>query len=222
MTNTPPLSSRIERLRFTGIAVNLTATRRGRPRSSTLDDSIELAALELLASGGFGALTMEAIAARAGVGKASLYRRFANLDDLLARALLRLDEDLIDGSNMDSAAAARQALLETMTRIRARTPDSLNGRIMLRVISEGDRFPQLLAVVQERLLVPRQQRIRSLLDQARGLGLLAPDADIDGAVALLVGPMVWLGMLRVSQDQVSNESVLAQILNGLGSRANDS
>jgi AcrR family transcriptional regulator len=202
--------------------VNLTPTRRGRPRSSTLDDAIELAALELLASGGFGALTMEAIATRAGVGKASLYRRFANLDDLLARALLRLDEDLIDGSSMDSAGAARQALLETMTRIRARTPDSLNGRIMLRVISEGDRFPQLLAVVQERLLYPRQQRIRSLLEQARGHGLLAPDADIDGAVALLVGPMVWLGMLRVSQEQVSNEAVLTQILSGLGSRANDS
>ena len=203
-------------------ALSETASRRGRPRSSTLDDSIELAALELLAAGGFGALTMEAIATRAGVGKASLYRRFSNLDDLLARALLRLDEDLIDSASLDSAQATQAALLETMTRIRARTPDSLNGRIMLRVISEGERFPQLLAVVQERLLLPRQQRIRYLLEQARGQGVLAADCDLESAVALLVGPMVWLGMLRISQDQVSNEAVLAQLLSGLGSPANDS
>lgn len=202
--------------------MNVTAVRRGRPRSSTLDDAIERAALELLAAEGFGALTMEAIAARAGVGKASLYRRFANLDDLLSRALLRLDEDLVDESSLDAPGAVRQALLETMGRIRARTPDSLNGRIMLRVISEGDRFPQLLAVVQERLLRPRQQRIRGLLEQARQLGVLAPDADVDTGVALLVGPMVWLGMLRISQAQVSNEAVLAQLLTGLGSPASDS
>jgi len=202
--------------------MTVTAARRGRPRSSSLDDSIELAALELLATGGFGALTMEAIAARAGVGKASLYRRFSNLEDLLSRALLRLDEDLVEAANLEDAGAARQALLDTMARIRSRTPDSLNGRIMLRVISEGERFPQLLAVVQERLLRPRQQRIRDLLEQARRLGVLAPDADLDTGVALLVGPMVWLGMLRITQAQVPNEAVLAQLLTGLGFPANDS
>jgi len=202
--------------------MTVTTARRGRPRSSSLDDSIELAALELLAAGGFGALTMEAIAARAGVGKASLYRRFSNLEDLLSRALLRLDEDLVEAANLEDAGAARQALLDTMARIRSRTPDSLNGRIMLRVISEGERFPQLLAVVQERLLRPRQQRIRDLLEQARRLGVLAPDADLDTGVALLVGPMVWLGMLRITQAQVPNEAVLAQLLTGLGFPANDS
>lgn len=202
--------------------MTVTAARRGRPRSSSLDDSIELAALELLATGGFGALTMEAIAARAGVGKASLYRRFSNLEDLLSRALLRLDEDLVEAANLEDADAARQALLDTMARIRSRTPDSLNGRIMLRVISEGERFPQLLAVIQERLLRPRQQRIRDLLEQARRLGVLAPDADLDTGVALLVGPMVWLGMLRITQAQVPNEAVLAQLLTGLGFPANDS
>lgn len=202
--------------------MTVTAARRGRPRSSSLDDSIELAALELLATGGFGALTMEAIAARAGVGKASLYRRFSNLEDLLSRALLRLDEDLVEAANLEDAGAARQALLDTMARIRSRTPDSLNGRIMLRVISEGERFPQLLAVIQERLLRPRQQRIRDLLEQARRLGVLAPDADLDTGVALLVGPMVWLGMLRITQAQVPNEAVLAQLLTGLGFPANDS
>jgi len=202
--------------------MTVTSARRGRPRSSSLDDSIELAALELLATGGFGALTMEAIAARAGVGKASLYRRFSNLEDLLSRALLRLDEDLVEAANLEDAGAARQALLDTMARIRSRTPDSLNGRIMLRVISEGERFPQLLAVVQERLLRPRQQRIRDLLEQARRLGVLAPDADLDTGVALLVGPMVWLGMLRITQAQVPNEAVLAQLLTGLGFPANDS
>lgn len=202
--------------------MTVTTARRGRPRSSSLDDSIELAALELLATGGFGALTMEAIAARAGVGKASLYRRFSNLEDLLSRALLRLDEDLVEAANLEDAGAARQALLDTMARIRSRTPDSLNGRIMLRVISEGERFPQLLAVIQERLLRPRQQRIRDLLEQARRLGVLAPDADLDTGVALLVGPMVWLGMLRITQAQVPNEAVLAQLLTGLGFPANDS
>ncbi len=205
-------------------AVSEVTTKRGRPRSSTLDDAIELAALELLAAEGFAALTMEAIAARAGVGKASLYRRYANLDEVLSRALLRLDEDLVEQPGPATPEELRHALLVTMTRIRSRTPDSLNGRIMLRVISEGQRYPQLLMLVQERLLRPRQQRLRRLLVQASDAGVLAADLDIDCVVALMVGPMVWLGMLRIGEPEVNTEALLDHLLKGLGSspRANGS
>ena len=62
----------------------------GRPRDTTLNTQILHAAMELLGEGGMAAVTMDAVAQRAGAGKASLYRRWKSKDELLADALTRL------------------------------------------------------------------------------------------------------------------------------------
>ena len=59
----------------------------GRPRDAALDASILRAAMELLGESGIHAVTMDAVAQRAGAGKASLYRRWKSKDELLADAL---------------------------------------------------------------------------------------------------------------------------------------
>src|SRR2546430_2040846 len=62
----------------------------GRPRSVRVDEAIIDAVLDLLADGSIESLSIEAIAARAGVGKATLYRRWSNKDDLLLDAIRTL------------------------------------------------------------------------------------------------------------------------------------
>ena len=61
--------------------------RRGRPRDPAVDEAVLAAAVELLADAGFARLTMEQVAARAGVGKASVYLRWPNKVTLLAEAI---------------------------------------------------------------------------------------------------------------------------------------
>src|SRR5438309_7772190 len=62
-------------------------SRRGRPRDSAVDEAILTAAVDLLAEAGFARLTMDQVAARAGVGKASLYLRWPNKLALVSEAI---------------------------------------------------------------------------------------------------------------------------------------
>ena len=66
---------------------------RGRPRDAELDRRIAEASLDVLADNGIAAFTIEAVALRAGVGKATIYRRYAGRDDVLAAALDQLRDE---------------------------------------------------------------------------------------------------------------------------------
>ena len=67
---------------------------RGRPRSSASHQKILKAALQLLAEVGFEAMSIEAIATRAGVGKTTIYRRYSSKDELVADAIESIREEV--------------------------------------------------------------------------------------------------------------------------------
>jgi AcrR family transcriptional regulator len=71
----------------TATTQGLTARRRGRPRDEAIDERIRTAALELLAEQGYAATTMTAVARRAGVGTAALYRRWPSRTELVEQAV---------------------------------------------------------------------------------------------------------------------------------------
>ena len=64
----------------------------GRPRDPELDHRIVAATLQLLADGGYDALTIEAVASSAGVGKATVYRRWSGKEELVVEAVASLTE----------------------------------------------------------------------------------------------------------------------------------
>src|SRR3712207_9259158 len=68
------------------------SSRGGRPRDPSRDDVIRAAILRLLAEVGYGALTMDAVAAEAGVGKATIYRRWRTKQDLVADTITELND----------------------------------------------------------------------------------------------------------------------------------
>lgn len=180
---------------------------RGRPRDIQIDDTVLDATLDLLAEGGFERLTMEAVAERARVAKATLYRRFPNRDALLCAALGRMNDDIpIPGPTEQSLAAAIERVLGD---IRSRTMDSPGTRVIMRLIIDGRRYPHLMDLVVERVLRPRQQRLRLLLAHAKQCGLVRSDLDVDAAIAMLIGPMVWLGMLQIDEDTTATADVYA-------------
>src|SRR3712207_5473935 len=68
------------------------SSRGGRPRDPSRDDAIRAAILRLLAEVGYGALTMDAVAAEAGVGKATIYRRWRTKHDLVVDTIAELNQ----------------------------------------------------------------------------------------------------------------------------------
>ncbi len=187
---------------------------RGRPRSSVVDSAIDTAALELFADEGFTRFSMEAVAARAGVSKATVYRRFRGRDELLAHAMKQLDADMPKVPELGDFWANLTVLLEG---IRESSPGSLKSRVMIKVLSEGERHPHLQAMVAELVIRPHQARVRWVLNRGIQSGKLRPDLDMEATIAVLIGPMVWLKMLRLTPEAgtATTASVVAALRTGL-------
>jgi AcrR family transcriptional regulator len=188
--------------------------RKGRPRDERIDEDITAAALDLLSTEGFDRFSVEAVAARAGVAKTTVYRRFPTRNDLIVGALLRLNDEL---PAPPAAGPVRDRLLAVMHGIRQRTNESVRGRILMQVVSEGLRDPALADLVHQRVLAPRRQVLRDVIADGIASGELRADVEIDTVVPVLVGPMLYLGMWSGSAVamNVTVDSVVDLVLTGL-------
>jgi AcrR family transcriptional regulator len=195
---------------------NVTTLRKGRPRDERIDEDITSAALDLLSTEGFDRFTVEAVAARAGVAKTTVYRRFPTRNDLIVGALLRLNDDL---PSPPAAGPVRDRLIGVLNGIRRRTTESVRGRILVQVASEGLRDPALADLVHQRVLAPRRQVLRDVIADGVASGELRADIEVDPVVPVLVGPMLYLGMWSGSSvtQGVTVESVVDLVLSGLTS-----
>ncbi len=161
--------------------------RPGRPRDAGADAAIRQATLELLLEVGYQGLAMEAVAARAGVGKTTVYRRFASKRELVAAQLSSLQEALRPPNTgrllTDYLALAAQAAGQgTLVQI---------GRLAPRLMVEAADDPQLLELVRNNLLLPRRQLLKALLRRGIERGELRADLDLEEAIDMLVGPVVY-------------------------------
>jgi AcrR family transcriptional regulator len=194
--------------------------RKGRPRDERIDEDITSAALDVLSSDGFDRFSVEAVAARAGVAKTTVYRRFPTRNDLIVGALLRLNDEL---PPPPAAGPVRERLVAVLDLIRRRTTQSARGRILMQVVSEGLRDPGLADLVHERVLAPRRQVLRDMIADGVASGELRADIDMDTAAAVLVGPMLYLGMwsgTAVTRG-VTVEAVVDLVLSGLTATSDD-
>jgi AcrR family transcriptional regulator len=158
--------------------------RRGRPRRAATRAAIIEATLELLAERGFQAATMDAIAARARVGKNTIYRRWCSKEELIAVAIrdLTAEVELKDGDDVYAI------LLEYVRDFAHALADPLLGRILPGLLGELQRNPELAGAWAERVVRPRRQAVAKLLRQALRRGELRQGTDPDVIADLLVGP----------------------------------
>lgn len=167
------------------------APKLGRPRDPSRDEALVEATLALLAEGGYAALTMEAVAAHAGVGKATLYRRWSNKEQLVVDALATL----VEAPELVEHDGVRDQLVALLEAIR-RKHGSRAGRIFPRLVSEAVDNPELMNRYRAQVLEPRRRLFRSVLAQGIAEGLVRPDVDLDHAIDLLVGPMAYRNLIR--------------------------
>ena len=157
----------------------------GRPRSARADEAIIEAVLDLLADGTPAeSLSIEAVAAKAGVGKATIYRRWANKEGLLVDAVASLKGELprLAGESVRDDLIALLRPVGTPSHTRA-------GKIMPCLLSELHRSPELYRCFQK-ITEPRRALMRQVLQRGIDQRELRLDLDLDLVMVALVGPLV--------------------------------
>jgi AcrR family transcriptional regulator len=192
-----------------------TARRAGRPRSEQADRAIIDAALAEFAESGPAGVCIEKVASRAGVGKATIYRRWPGKEDLLLAALAALDAPLPEPKG-ESVKDDLIALLDVM---RAEADDPRRLRLFGLLLGEGARYPRLFQRYVETVVEPRRDVVRGVLRRGVATGELREPIDIEASVDMLVGAVLTrsrLGLDRIERGYVRR--IVDQLLTGLASR----
>jgi AcrR family transcriptional regulator len=158
--------------------------RRGRPRSEEADRAILRAATELLAERGLRGMSIEEVAARAGVAKATIYRRWHSRGTLALDAFLaefKAMQPLPDtGSLRDDLLAALRAWLRAVTSTPA-------GGILAGLIAEAQHDQALADAWRARVVEPLRAQHRIMLKRAIDRGQIPPSTDTEVALDLMYG-----------------------------------
>jgi AcrR family transcriptional regulator len=161
----------------------MTVAPRGRPRSAAADQAILDAVLKLLGEHGYGGLTMEGVAAEAGVGKTTVYRRYSGKDDMVTAAIACLTED----DDVPDSGDTRADVLEMLRRFVAARERKQSMRLLGTLFLERDRNPELLELFRERVIEPRRSRMVAVIERGRARGELRPEVDPALAAEMMIG-----------------------------------
>jgi AcrR family transcriptional regulator len=162
--------------------------------------AIETAFFEELARVGYGRLSIDAVAKRAAVGKAAVYRRWRSKLDLTVALVSKFGVAAID---VPDTGTLHGDLRQYLINGRAALTHPLARTIIPDLLAEATRSPELAAPLGESLRGPRRAKAAELFERAIRRGELPPDTDIDVAMDLLAGPLYW--RLAVMQVDVSDE-----------------
>src|SRR6516225_4008874 len=173
---------------------------RGRPRSQEADRAILTATLDLLAERGLAAMSIEEVAARAGVGKTTIYRRWPSKGLLALDAFVasfREEQPLPDtGTLRGDLLSALHAWVRAVTQ----TP---MGPMLTGLIAEAQHDPELRRAWRERVLEPLRGQHRIMLDRAIARGELPATVDQEVILDLFFGAAqhrLLLGHLPLTDD----------------------
>ncbi|MBV9380817.1 MAG: TetR/AcrR family transcriptional regulator [Streptosporangiaceae bacterium] len=165
------------------------ASRRpGRPRSERAERAMIDAALDTFAEAGVEGFRCEAVAARAGVGKATLYRRWTGKEDLLVDALASLKSPFPEPRG-ESVREDLVAMLEVMVKDAA-DPRYVRLFTMLRSDATQKKYPRLMARYMETVVEPRREMMRSVLRRGIATGEIRAGTDVEIALLALTGTVM--------------------------------
>ena len=189
--------------------------RPGRPRSERADRAIIDAALSVFAESGPEGLCIETVAARAGVGKATIYRRWPGKEELLLDALAAQQAPLPE----PPGRSVREDLVTVLSTLRDNIANPRRAREFALLLGEGAKYPRLMTRYVETILEPRREVIRSVLRRGVATGELRESIDIEAALFMLTGAVIGRGKYdRSSMPPGYVERVVDELLLGLAPR----
>jgi len=188
--------------------------RPGRPRSEQADQAILSAALDLFAECGPDALCIEQVASKAGVGKATIYRRWPGKEAMLVEALGSLRTQL----PVPQGRSFRADLVALLTAICTEAADPRRSRLFALLQGEGLHYPRLMAKYLETVVQPQRDVVRSVLRRGVATGELRENTDIDAATFLLNGAVLASMYGPEPTDVRYAKRVVEELLRGLAAR----
>ena len=188
--------------------------RGGRPRSSGTEAAILAATRALLEEGGVRRLTIEGVAARAGVAKTTIYRRWRSRDELALAVLIRMVEEFGPVPDLGDTHAEFVAVVNDAVRILGST---MMGAVMKGLVSELAVDPELGRQFQERVVGVRQAEVKRLLDRAVARGDLREGIHSPHLHEMLFGPIYYRLLLSGKQlDDELAERIVSAVLPAFG------
>jgi AcrR family transcriptional regulator len=157
-------------------------------RAARKRDAILNATRELLVEGGVHQLTVEGVAARAGVAKTTIYRRWRSKDELALAVLIAMVEPFAVEPAQTNTRAELVAFVGSAVEVLGTT---LMGRVMQGIVSDLAVDPALARAFRERVVATRLTDVRRLLDRGIERGDLSADLDAELVHELLFGPIYF-------------------------------
>jgi AcrR family transcriptional regulator len=158
---------------------------RGRPRDEQVTTAILDATRELLARDGFAAMSMDAVAATAGVGKPAIYRRYRTKAELVTAAIDSALPPMEAPAGEDTEAGLRLLFV-------GRLPPDMDAYLTLigGLAAERARHPELLAAFRERILVPRRALVEAAIAAGQARGDIRDDLPAVRLLDMLAGQIL--------------------------------
>ncbi|MGK5731694.1 TetR/AcrR family transcriptional regulator [Streptomyces sp. URMC 124] len=185
-----------------------------RPRSGNRrDESARLAVLhaadDLLAEHGFGALTIEAIARRAGVAKQTIYRWWPSKVEILLDTLIEDSGKSLPVPTEQPTAESIRGYLHDFARFL--TGDAA-GKVLLALIAEAQHDPGTAESFRERYLGPRRDKEREMLSRGIDAGEVSPKLGPDATMDALLGPIVYCALTGASIPEGLVDTLVEDLL----------
>lgn len=171
----------------------------GRPRSAQADDAIVDATVALLGEQGFDRLSMDAVAARAGVARATIYRRWPSKEALVIDAVARRTDPFPE----EVTGPIRDQLVSILAGILAVSRTGA-GRLLPCMVGATVSNPPLAEHYRTQILEPRRARMRHLVRNAVAHGELRRGVAVDDAIDLLLGALLYR-LVFAGPDAVDDE-----------------
>lgn len=188
------------------------ATRRGRPRSEAARQRILASARGLLEENGLTGVTMEGIAARAGVGKPTVYRYWPNAQAVAMDSFLESADESAGTGRTD----APLAMLRRHLRAIAAAFASPAGRSTAAMIAAAQNDSELAKVFRNRFILESRRRGRELLERAVAAGQITAPADVEVALDLIYAPLYFRLLIGHGRlDSAFTDALLQMALQGL-------
>ena len=185
----------------------------GRPRSESSKIAILNATIDLLEKSGYTALTIEAIAAHAGVGKATIYRWWANKAFLVMDAFLMSTETHLYFHEKTSIRENFRQQLQTL----AKVLNGTLGRTMVSLVAESGEDSEITKSFYTYYLKPRREDAKKVLKHAIDQGQIQAKIDLDVVADMLYGPIYFRILIyKKKVDAEFIDTLVDQVMIGIG------
>jgi AcrR family transcriptional regulator len=186
---------------------------RGRPRDVKAELAILEATLDSFIEEGYRGMNIESVAARAGVAKTTIYRRWPNKEDLLVAAIGSVIEDFPVPDSGDVEAD----MSFIVNRVHHFITKTRAGEVFPRMAVEVATGTSLGRTYYERVLEPRFNAFVHMLEAAKQRGDLRSDLDVELAVASTIGSMMFLRITRTLPKKRGDlpERLVSQLMGGM-------